>query len=105
MAVGDSKVICLILSSPDEVHYYEIRDKTDWRVQCHEKEKIEEVWLVFEAERLNYTLVANDLREAEEHDHKISCWHHDILDDVLVNDMSKFMVDNSTYLILRLLLD
>ena len=58
MVVLDSKLICLVLGSADEVHGNERDNEADWHVELHEKEQVEGVADVGEAERGDYSAIS-----------------------------------------------
>ena len=69
-----SESIGLIFSPSYEVHADKFDDEADGLVQIHEEEKVKEIWLVLETERLDDALVAESEGEAEEHDDEGDAW-------------------------------
>ena len=74
MVMLNSESIGLIFSPSYEVHADKFDDKADGLVQIHEEEKVQEIWLVLETERLNDALITESEGEAEEHDDEGDAW-------------------------------
>ena len=95
----------LVLGPPDEVHGDEVEEEADGHVNLGEEEEVEEVRHIPEPERLDDPLVPQDEREAQEHDRQRYTGHDHLLDNVLVDDVPKLVVDHRTDLFNRVLGD
>ena len=96
MAILHSKCISLILSSPDQKHRSELRDKAHWHVKLHEQKQVQKVRLILKAKRLDDALVPQCKCEARKHDNQRDARHCDLLEHVLMDHMTQLMIDDST---------
>ena len=103
MVVFHCKGISLVLGASNQVVGKELGDEGNGPKDLHKEEEVQEVRLVGEAEGLDECLVAQHEAETKEHDDHVDAAHDSMLDNMHVNDVTKFVVDNCTDFINRML--